>query len=268
MKLELFPRFIQVSIDKESYYSQKSMRFAEKHFKSVAKYANSIMIFEDPKERYKKNYFLNWAYHLSIFREDENSKKLHREIIDNIHLPIRVKFTDKRAVIEHVKVEMKFLSEDRISLKLNKHNRVAKRYLMASFRENMVGHKELEIFINNRSSSFWEALMTGIRQKTIFNVSMEFLYDKWCVNPANKNIEIKSYMTLEEKRVRRSLALLNCPVDESLENIKTKYLSLAREYHPDNVYGQEKRVVETYTEKFRAIQEAYEVIKSAYSRAA
>lgn len=267
MKLELFERYIQLSIDKDSYLNQRVRRFVDKHFSKQIKLSSSLLIINGEAEEYKKRYFLNWVYHLAISKESSDSKRLYEEIMKNLHLPIRIKFIDKRALIEHVKVKMRFIAHDKISLSLNRPNRVAKRYLVSSFKDHIVSQNGLELLLDNKSVEFWERLITNLRQKTIFNVSMHFEYEKWG-SQNSESFEVPSYLTKEEKKIRKSLALLQCTPNDTFEGIRNRYLMLVKEYHPDNVFGQDKSVIESYTEKFRAIQEAFETVKKAYFKAA
>ena len=54
---------------------------------------------------------------------------------------------------------------------------------------------------------------------------------------------------------------LECHYQDDFEQVKKNYLKLAKEYHPDNVFGQDEEIIESYSDRFRRIQEAYEKIK-------
>ena len=57
--------------------------------------------------------------------------------------------------------------------------------------------------------------------------------------------------------------VLDSQYSDSLDEIKKRYLQLAKEYHPDNVFGKDSMLVERYNQKFRDIQEAYSIIKNS-----
>ncbi|KIM09374.1 MAG: hypothetical protein KU28_01780 [Sulfurovum sp. PC08-66] len=59
-------------------------------------------------------------------------------------------------------------------------------------------------------------------------------------------------------------ALLECPVDAPLQQIRSNYKRLARAYHPDRImHIQDEATLIDYTQKFQALQEAYSALKGA-----
>lgn len=72
MKVELLEPYIQISIEKESQFLKRAVDFAYKHFSKAYRLSSSVLILDDG-ERYKKDYFLNWAYHVAM---QEDAKKI------------------------------------------------------------------------------------------------------------------------------------------------------------------------------------------------
>ncbi len=268
MKIELFEKWIQISIDKDSYFLSKALSFASKHFAKNLRLSSSVLVLDECNERYKKTYFFNWAYHLSIHKESDKTKLSFAKLLEHSHLPIRIKTTDNKALVERVNVLMKFISEDKILLHLDKQNRLAKRYLLSKFRQNVISYTKTEFFLRNDSTFFWESLMNSMAERTIHNVALKFEYDKWEANDFRGKDEYPSYLTKEEKLIRHSYRLLELKHTDTFDTVKNKYLTLAREYHPDNVFGQDKEIVDIYAKKFRMIKEAYENIKKISFQAA
>lgn len=274
MRVELFDRLIQVTVEKDSYFSQKATHFANKYFAHTLRLSNSILVLNREEEQVKREYFLNWAYHIGVHRDTDTTRKIYQNLLENKHLPIRIKYTDSKGTVEYVEVGMKFINAERIALTLNKQNRLARRFLISTFRDHMVGYTKKELFLDNTRASFWEKLMNSLRQRTFHNVSIHFEYDKWKIqdmmlgSPKFKSVHNAKYLTKEEKRLRKSYDVLRCDMNDSFDEIKNRYLGLVKEYHPDRVYGQDEKVVETYNEKFRLIQEAYEVIRTSFRHAA
>lgn len=274
MRVELFERWIQVTVDKDSYFSKKATTFANKHFQHILRLSNSLLILSRDEEQMKKDYFLNWAYHISIHRDTDETRKEFGVLMESKHLPVRLKYSDSKGAVEYVEVGMKFVGQERIALTLSKQNRLAKRFLISTFRDHMVGYTKKELFLDNTKPSFWEKLMGSLRKRTIHNVAIHFDYDHWKIQDMMlggqkfKDVHNAKYLTKEEKRLRKSYSVLDCDMNESFEEIKSKYLSLAKVYHPDTVYGQDEKVVENYIEKFRLIQEAYETIRQSFAYAA
>lgn len=59
-----------------------------------------------------------------------------------------------------------------------------------------------------------------------------------------------------------ALDLLKVEIDDSKNIIKMKYKKLLKEYHPDNVYNKGELYIQEYTDKFKSIQNAYDLISA------
>lgn len=258
MELSLYERWIQVDVDKGSYFEKKAQTFVDKHFSSIFNLSNSMLIFTGESERYRREYFLNWAYHISSNRE---IKKIPIEQIQAMNdMPIRLKYRDDRAVVDHVTVFTNFITSQKVAMVLSKHNRLAKRYLISKFRDRVISHDKTRVFLDSSAPNFWEYLMESMSQKTIFNVCLKFEYDQF---EHDKFEAAPSYLTKQERLLRECYRVLNLSHEDAFESVRSRFLKLAREYHPDNVYGMEQGIVEIYTKKFRKIQEAYDFIRSS-----
>lgn len=107
--------------------------------------------------------------------------------------------------------------------------------------------------------------MNLISFKVIHNVILDFDYDSF-KNRGGLGSFDDSFLTDEERVLRGCYMTLECHYQDDFELVKKNYLKLAKEYHPDNVFGQDEQVIESYSDRFRRIQEAYEKIKN-YLRA-
>lgn len=263
MEMSLYERWIQIDVEKNSYFEKKAKEFVNKYFSSSFNLSNSILIFTGKSEKYRRDYFLNWAYHISSNLEIKKTSS--SEILSMTDMPIRLKTKDDRAVVDRVKVFTNFINHQKVSMVLSKQNRLAKRYLISKFRDRIISHDKTRFFLDSGSPEFWEGLMSSLTHKTIFNVSLEFEYEKFEFDGFEAT---PSYLTRQEKLLRESYRVLNLRSDESFDSVRERFLLLARTYHPDNVYGHNSEVVDTYTKKFRKIQEAYNFIKSSRHLAA
>ncbi len=59
---------------------------------------------------------------------------------------------------------------------------------------------------------------------------------------------------------QEALILLEIQKNDSKNIIRSKYKKLLREYHPDNVYNKGELHIQEYTDKFKSIQNAYDII--------
>ncbi|WP_334095008.1 J domain-containing protein [Helicobacter typhlonius] len=234
---------------------------------------------------------MNWAYH--AFGQDEKHQKIHN-LVDNLdnpqpqesnddevdtlekpieeplqdlkylldftYLPIRIKIVNKNAMIERVKIGLRLLNTKRVMLKMDKVNNVARRYIAHIFEDYYVGCDRDEIYLDSTKPYFWESIMNLISFKVIHNVILDFDYDSFANRGGLGSFE-SSFLTDEERVLRGCYMTLECHYQDDFEKVKKNYLKLAKEYHPDNVFGQDDEIVESYSDRFRKIQEAYEKIK-------
>lgn len=269
MKVELLEPYIQISIERESQFLRRAVDFAYKHFSKAYRLSNSVLILDDG-ERYKKDYFLNWAYHVAMQDDAKKGNPNFQSIIDSSYLPIRIKMIENRAVLEHVIVSLQiihsFFNNAQVCLRLNRPNRLARRYLSSIFKEFLLSYTKQEVFLESSSPYFWEKLISMLSQKVIHNIVLDFDYETF---KARNTFEcFEEYLTKEEKLLKKSYKILGCGYNDDFECVKNRYIELVKTYHPDNVYGQDKKIIEGYAEKFRLINEAYENIKSNFKRVA
>lgn len=258
MEMSLYERWIQVEVEKNSYFEKKAREFVDKHFTSVFNLSNSMLIFTGEGEKYRRDYFLNWAYHISANRD---IKKISaQKILSLIDMPIRLKVRDDRAVVDYVTVFTSFITAQKVSMVLSKQNRLAKRYLISKFRDNIISYDKTRLFLDSSAPGFWESMIESMQTKTIFNVCLNFEHEKF---EYEKFSNAPSYLTKQERALRESYDTLKVSYDTNFEDVRERFLSLAKEYHPDNVYGLDSSIVDIYTKKFRKIQEAYDFIKNS-----
>jgi len=258
MEMSLYERWIQVEVEKNSYFEKKAREFVDKHFTSVFNLSNSMLIFTGESEKYRRDYFLNWAYHISANRDIKKTSA--EKILSLVDMPIRLKVKDDRAVVDYVTVFTSFITPKKVSMVLSKQNRLAKRYLLSRFRENIISYDKTRLFLDSSAPGFWESMIESMQTKTIFNVCLNFEHEKF---EYERFGNAPSYLTKQERVLRESYDTLKLSYDSDFSDIRERFLNLAKEYHPDNVYGLDNSIVDVYTTKFRKIQEAYDFIKNS-----
>ena len=301
MDITLTQNFIQITVDEDSDFLRKALAYAEKYFSKSYRLSRTILILDDG-ERFKKDYLVNWAYH--AFGQDEKHQKLHhfldslqsdlpylgekaqkpaldaidsmqkpieeplqdlKYLLDFTYLPIRIKIVKKNSLIQRVKIALRLLNTRRVMLKMDQANSVARRYIANIFEDYYVGCDRDEIYLDSTKPYFWESIINLISFKVIHNIILDFDYDSFKNRGGLGKFE-NSFLTEEERILRNCYMTLECHYQDDFEFVKKNYLKLAKEYHPDNVFGQDEQIVESYNDRFRKIQEAYERIKS-YTKA-
>lgn len=259
MKVELLQQYVQISISRYSEFLPRAISFAMRHFSRSYRLSSSILILDDG-ERLKKDYFLNWAYHIGLQKESLEKSISFEEILAHSYLPIRIKIIDETGMLEQIGVSLRVIKTYQVAISLDKPNRLARRYLLALFKDYLLSYNTKELFLDASSESFWKVLMGLISAKIIHNIVLNFDYESFKVCAGFESGDFE-YLTKDEAILHQSLKTLSCGLNDDWQTIKNRYIDLARTYHPDRVYGQDDSIVESYAEKFRDIQAAYEVLK-------
>ena len=259
----MFDKFVQINIENNNDMLSKILKYAKKHFQKQYQLSTSILILDDG-ERFKKDYLINWAYHISMQSQKDSliQGSLTLEMILRYsYLPIRIKITSSHALLERVKISFKTLGVDRAVLTLDRPNHIVKRYINSLLGHFILASDVLNIFMDTTNRVFWVSLANMIGNKIIHNIRLEFDYDSFKLYKFGKKSFRSSYLTSREQRLKKAYATLNCKYDDDIFTIKSNYLELIKQYHPDRVFNKDKTIIDAYNIKFLEIKEAFDLIK-------
>ncbi len=261
MRVELFSKFVQISIEEYNPALQKILNYATKHFQRQYRLSSSILILDDG-ERLKKDYFITWVYHLAMQGiSDERAEAELEAILEMSYMPIRIKIISANALVECVRISFRILGLNRAVLILSRPNHIAKRYLGAILSHLVVSSDLNHIYLDMRNGDFWHSIMDIIGNKIIHNVRIEFDYDSFKPGAGGKGARFPSYLTKNERDLRKAYSVLGCEESASFFEIRAKYLELIKHYHPDKVFGKDEGLIQAYNTKFIELKEAFDIIK-------
>ena len=264
MRVELFDKFVQISIENDNYVLPKILRYAKKYFQKQYQLSTSILILDDG-ERFKKDYLINWSYYLAMQSQDELSSKdviTLESILNYSYLPIRIKITSSKSLLECVKISFQILSTNRAALVLSKPNYVARRYIVVLLSHLVVYSDVSNIYLDSTKDDFWICIMNIIGNRVIHNIKLEFDYDSFKTHRFGKTFQ-SSYFTMSEIKLKKAYNTLECNANDDFLIIKSKYLNLIKQYHPDKVFNKSENIIEAYNLKFIEIKEAFDIIKAS-----
>ncbi|PAF50227.1 hypothetical protein BKH43_05620 [Helicobacter sp. 13S00401-1] len=256
-------KYVQVRLPKNSLLLRKVINYANKHFSQNIKLSSSVLILDDG-ETYKKEYLLQWCIHASApSLETKALDSIIKEALDRAHLPLHIKITSEDDLLEQVRIKASVIGINRVLLKMEKENFVAKRYIKLFFQKYCLSDKGNEIYLNAVGQEFWDKIINLISFKIIHNVMLVFEFNDFMSKEKFESASAQSFLTREERELRRSYSLLDSNIGDDFGVVKSRYLKLVRTYHPDMVYGKNKEIVDAYITRFIAIKEAYEVVKNS-----
>ena len=275
MNVSVNQKYLQIMVEDDNAFLHKAIAYAEKYFSKSYRLSRTVLILDDG-ERFKKDYLINWAYHVCLqedskcadsksgdSKSQESSEMVDLEyLLDFTYLPIRIKIVGKNSLVERVKIALRILNGKRVMLKMSKVNATARRYIANLFEEYYLGCDRDEVYLDSTKPYFWESIINLVSFKVVHNVILDFDYESFH-NRGGLGGLGESFLTVHERELRQSYMILESNPNDDFDTIKKRYLRLAKEYHPDNVFGQDSQVVESYNERFRSIQEAYEKIRTA-----
>ncbi|MGX3011493.1 J domain-containing protein [Helicobacter sp. 23-1044] len=260
MRVEALNKFVQISIEEYNPNLPKVLNYAKKHFQKHYHLSSSILILDDGV-RLKKDYFINWAYHLATQGSGDEIGADLEPILAVSFLPIRIKIISANALVERVKVSFHILSANRAVLILDKPNHTAKRYIGAFLSHLVVSSDLCHIYLDMQNSAFWKSIMEIIESKIIHNVRLEFDYESF------KGGKSPSYLTKSEQILRNAYKVLGVGEKMSFFEIRAKYLEQIKRYHPDKVFNKDSATISAYNARFIEVKEAFDIIKRSFELA-
>lgn len=263
MRVETFDKFVQINVESSNVILPKILKYAKKYFQKQYRLSTSILILDDG-ERFKKDYLINWTYYASMQSQKDLSSTDNSSIdriLEYSYLPIRIKIISGRTLLECVRVSFKMLSLNRAVLILNKPNHIAKRYINALLGHFILNSDLSNIYLDTSNKDFWIAITNIIGNKIIHNIKLEFDYDSFKSYKFEKKSFKSSYLTLQEQKLKKAYATLNCNDNDDFFTIRSNYLNLIKQYHPDKVFNEDLEIIEAYNIKFIEIKEAFDIIK-------
>ncbi|MCV6607438.1 MAG: J domain-containing protein [Campylobacterales bacterium] len=281
MIVSLHPSEIRIQIKEGSLHHKIIDNFVQKYFSNVLSLSSTTIIYHKKQEISKKKYFLNWLHSAYQKVNKEVEDGFLNQLQDNLNLPIRIKISGKKNILHGIKLKISFPHKNIMRLNVDALNDVPKTYFTNIFKKNLIDVYENQVDIQTTVSSVTELRKLLDRDK-VLGLPITFIYNKVTIKKLFGKLDAKLRLkngsktrfksrkqtnnhvpiTQEYQELLESYKILECKQEDSKAVIKRKYLKLAKEYHPDKVYGQTEDIIKDYTEKFQKIRDAYSIIQN------
>ncbi len=264
MKIKQNDKTININIkdDAQTFYYLKSL--IDKNFKNKIGNKNKIIVFNDIDEEIGRKYFLKILSRIYARKTGKKLKKIW-QIEKAYNKTIKITLLKQNQIQNIVNFKLNFYKKTgTVELKMDMKNRLILRGLQNIFDNYKVLYQPSNntVLILNFDDKIIEKLSNLIFAKEILGNFINFSYDKNILH------EIKQYLTKKPKRRNAVNTLLNdfykllhCSEHDSYDTVRTKYLELAKKYHPDNIVSDNVLILKVYSKKFQKIQQAYKTIK-------
>ena len=73
MNVSLHQKYLQIVVEDDNAFLHKAIAYAEKYFSKSYRLSRTVLILDDG-ERLKKDYLINWAYHVCLQGEQNKAQ--------------------------------------------------------------------------------------------------------------------------------------------------------------------------------------------------
>ncbi len=250
------------------YYLQNVI---DRNFSNKIGRKNKIIIFPVEEEEVQRKYLLklvakNYKKQNQSISEEE-IKKLKSSYNSTIKLSLEL----KNQILPDLQIDVRFDDTQAIIFSLQNHNRLFVSYLKNYFKDHLLQYrlrtKTITIFPNSEQTLLRLQKLFSKREHMAWYASFKYdlnsynlFCDYWFRKQRRKN-RFKSLNSILEEYFQT----LGCSSFDSYQQVRHRYLQLAKMYHPDRHSSTKGReVVAYYTEKFEKIQTAYEILKAYF----
>ncbi len=260
---------ITIQEDSKSFYFLQNL--IDKNFSKRIGKKNKIIVFNQENESVQKKYFLKLISKIYKRKNPKSKQEDIEKILNATDKNIKLTLLKKNQILQKIDIDMKIEDNYVVVFTFDINNSILITYLRNYFKDHLTSYrsKNRRLTIYPNSYKTIELLDKLLMKKELLGSYVEFKYN------------LKEYKTYKDifnskkARKRRYNALfslleeyyniLDCKVEDSFETIRQKYLKLVKEYHPDKITSTNSQLIENYTQKFHAIQYAYEMIKTHYN---
>ncbi|WP_104753146.1 J domain-containing protein [Helicobacter salomonis] len=254
-------QFIEVCLEPHLYH--KTTLYIKKHFSEHVKFKHTLILFE--QESLKKTYLLNRLFYakyaLHPFYNQNTFKRFLQQILDCAHLPVVFKesththapYEPVLALVHKIEIHAIYLHSRMIFYYTNF---LAREFLHETFKPYIMLETPFKDKSNKKgflheTHAHLDALpvLMALNNPHFRYAYIQFIYPTQTL-----------YLTRQEEIILKALRTLGLGVMHSKEEIKHRYLELAKLYHPDTCalspYSEG-----IYKQRFLEVTEAYSVLK-------
>jgi hypothetical protein len=239
--------------------------FIRKHFAFISSEDSCVILNYHNDEHHQRLFLLKWLY--SLYKKSEyEHPQLRDHMLQRIEKPIRIRFTQPVSKPFLLSLTLKSKSELRLTVKpcsIIIYNTLKEHFapLSTSFE-----YRDFSLIISCLDLQYQQKLLSLLESDILsnYNLTCDFTTDTIAEIYRSQEKEIPRKKPYILDSIDKAYIVLSANKDEKICTIKSKYRQLARQYHPDTLYGYDENIKLAYTEKFRIVQNAYELIRQQY----
>lgn len=256
---------ITIQDDAKTFYHLQNIII--KNFHKCLGKKDKTIIFRDENETVQRRYFLKLIAKIYQKKHPHATSEIITQIQQSYDMSIKIAHLKSNQLQQQLKINV-FIEDNYVVIfKIDAHQSILINYLKNYFKFHLVKYR-----VKNSTFTLYplgeqtaKLLDKLLNKKEIVGSYIDFIYDISAFitykNTLREKINRKKRFLAIFSLLREYYEILGCSDKDSFEEIRTQYLRLVKQYHPDFI-SKEDRILEThYTEKFRTIQNAYNMIK-------
>ena len=163
---------------------------------------------------------------------------------------------------EQVDIEVYAYNSSCVQLILLTSNRWVMRYLKQQLSNLVTSSSEEDLFIDVSTASAKSRLEKTLNRREVLHFAINYQYDDEFMSRLYGNYKGWGFGNDTIDKMIRYHAIFEIPMGSSPEDLKKRYRTLAKRYHPDRVQSKNPKIINKYTEKFQLLQEAYGALRA------
>ena len=116
MRVALGLNEVLVHVDYESLNYKIIMQYVEKNFSNTLKFTSAIIIFNNEKEKYKKQFFLQWLYASYKKTNPDLMPSFKSSLLKRINHPIKIRIINKKEMLNSFNISIKPVNDEEVAL--------------------------------------------------------------------------------------------------------------------------------------------------------
>jgi len=267
MQISFSHEMLAVTIEDDASTFYHLQNTIEKNFSKRIGRKDKTIVFKQDDENVQRRYFLKLID--KIYRRkndlfDENTSKSIKKALDKT---IKITHLKSNQLQQQLKITVKIEDNYAVIFDIGSKNSVLVSYLRNYFKNHLIKYrlKNHTVTLYPYSENTAKLLEKLLNQNEIVGCYVDFSYD------ISEFLTYKNRLTKKMERRKKFNALfslleefyevLECKADDSFETIRKNYLKLVKQYHPDTITHSNPSLTSHYSDKFKTIQHAYEMIK-------
>ena len=235
--------------------------FFDHHIHNTLFLDNGVLVLNNENSSDKKEEFLETLSERFAQANELSSPFYTRSLKRCRTAAVRIEVPYRES--QKIDVEVYAFGPDRVKLTLMTPNRWIMRYLKQQLSSLVSSFADDHLFLDVRTQQAKARLEKTLNRRDVLHFNINYQYDDLFMSRLYGNYKGWGQGNDTIDKMIRYHAIFEIPMGSSIEDLKKRYRTLAKRYHPDRVQNKNPKIINKYTQKFQLLQEAYDALRLA-----